>query len=218
MSLINKQTLIAPKALDLFCGGGGASVGLYRAGFDVVGVDNKPQKNYPFQFIQADALKVRDFLDLSFFDFIWASPMCQRYSKTKSLHKNNYPEQIPEIREILTATGKPFIIENVEDAPLLEPVLLCGTMFGLKVIRHRIFESNVNLHTLRPPCFHHGKTAKRGEYDSGQRGFVTVVGGNFSPKFAREAMRIGWMTKKELAQAIPPDYSEFLGKIIRQNL
>ena len=202
------------RLLDLFCGAGGAGMGYHRAGFDVVGVDIVNQKNYPFDFIRADALS----FPLDGFDVVHASPPCQAYSVTKSLHDNFYPELIPQVREKLKASGKPFVIENVPGAPLENPLLLCGTMFGLRVIRHRLFETNAPIFKLLPPCNHHGKTARRGEFDAGQNGFVTVAGHNFQVDVARQAMEISWMTAKGLAQAIPPAYSEYLGRLIIKEL
>lgn len=185
-------------------------MGLYLAGFDVTGCDIEPQPYYPFQFIQADALS----LDLSGYDCYWASPMCQEYTKLKFRTGKKYPTQIEPTRERLAATGKPYVIENVPGAPLLNPVLLCGTMFGLKVIRHRHFESNVNIFSLLPPCNHAGRTAKRGKTNTGENGLMTITGHNFHVAPARKAMGIDWMTAKGLAQAIPPAYSEYLGRRI----
>lgn len=213
MSLINKQTLIAPKALDLFCGEGGVSVGLHRAGFDVVGVDCKPQKNYPFEFHQADAL---DF-DLSGFDFVWASPPCQKFSRLNSLHKRDYADLIEPTRRKLQNANAFYIIENVKQSILQNPIFLCGAMFDLKVYRHRYFESNVLL--LAP--FHptHDDNCQGVGRGKSRRGFVSVTGnGGFGCEnghdYAKAAMNINWMTRAGLSQAIPPDYSEFLGRQI----
>lgn len=140
-------------ALDLFCGGGGASRGLANAGFGVIGVDINPQPNYPFEFIQADATTI----DLSEVDFIWASPPCQRYSaSTRGANRaSKYPDLVPAIREKLSKVKVPWVIENVVGAPLINPTMLCGTMFGLNLQRHRIFESNK---TISAPgvCNHTG--------------------------------------------------------------
>lgn len=201
-----------PRALDLFCCAGGASMGLHNAGFEVEGVDIVRQKNYPFKFHQADAL---DF-DLSGYDFIWASPPCQRFSEqTNKAHRGNHPNLIPEIRRRLRATSKPYIIENVEGArfELINPIKLCGTMFGLPIYRHRYFESNALPFSLLPPCQHFdnpilvtGTTQKR---DSAGRRLAEP-----STQERRDAMQIQWMSRTELDQAIPPAYSEFLGRQI----
>lgn len=126
-----------PRLLDLFCCAGGAGVGYSRAGFEVVGVDNKPQPDYPFSFIQADALKL-DPKFVTSFDAIHASPPCQSYSDLakRNGNGNEWPRLIEPVRKILTKTGLPYVIENVDGAPLLHPVILCGTMFPrLRVLR-----------------------------------------------------------------------------------
>ena len=147
------------KALDLFCCAGGASMGLHRAGFEVTGVDISPQPRYPFRFVQADALV----FPLDGFDFIWASPPCQAFSRLRYLHKKERPNLIPAIRARLVAAGVPWCIENVEGAPLGDSgflIMLCGTMFGLctedgraELRRHRIFETSFSI-PLRPQCQH----------------------------------------------------------------
>lgn len=203
-------------ALDLFCGAGGASCGIRKAGFsEIYGVDNRPMPNYPFEFIQEDAI---DFMQngLDSFDFIWASPPCQAYSWGGAQHRNRgktYVDLVEITREYLVASGKPYIIENVVGAPLINPVRLCGTMFpGLKVFRHRLFESNIEL-KVEMRCAHKGHKAKERRGDSGD--FFTVAGHNTGTTTEwADAMGISWMTKEELAQAIPPVYSEYLVKQI----
>lgn len=201
------------RALDLFCGAGGASMGLHRAGFEVVGVDIDRQPHYPFPFIQADATSPP--LDLSGFDLIWASPPCQAFSVAAAPHRNKgikYPDLIEPVRAMLAASGALTIIENVPGAPVRADVVLDGTMFpGLKVIRKRLFELN-----YRAPF-------ALGFNVSGliRRGF-SCVAGHGTPSNARiadawhtsdakrAAMGIDWMNRDELSQSIPPDYSEFL--------
>ena len=200
-------------ALDLFCGAGGAAKGIKNAGYEmVIGVDNVPQPNYPYEFIQMDAL---DFLadGLDDFDFIWASPPCQAYSVASANRRNQgyaYADLVEITRHFILESGKPYIIENVPGAPLIDPVKLCGTMFPgkLKVFRHRMFESNVPL-IIEMECRHEGHEAKKRRADNGD--FFTVAG-NWVGTIAEwsNAMGIDWMTKKELAQAIPPLYSEYL--------
>src|ERR1017187_7154249 len=132
------------RVLDLFCKAGGCSMGYSMAGMECVGVDIEPQKHYPFEFFQADALKVlRDRRFVDTFDVIHASPPCQCYSVTKHLSSGKHPDLVGPVRELLIATGKPYIIENVVGAPLLHPVRLCGSSFGLDLRRHRLFESNL---------------------------------------------------------------------------
>lgn len=205
------------RALDLFCCAGGAAMGLYRAGFDVVGVDIKPQPRYPFEFHQADALEY----PLDGFDFIWASPPCQRFSDLAKRNGNadSWPDLIDPIRQRLIKSGAPaWVIENVEGAPLRNAITLCGTMFpGLRVLRHRLFEANFTLkqpaHGKHPLVFTMDKRkAHYGNLDQ-NKAFVQVTGGgNCSVMNAADAMGIDWMTKNELNEAIPPAYSLFIGR------
>jgi len=195
-----------PRLLDLFCGGGGAAMGYHRAGFDVVGVDCKPQPHFPFEFHQADALT----FELGGFDAIHASPPCQAYSAAQSIMGREHPELIDPIRERLEASGVPWVIENVPGAPLRDPVTLCGTMFGLGVYRHRRFECSETLAT--PPHEQHTRpTAAMGRpVRDGQ--MMTVVGHFSGVARARMAMGIDWMTRDELAESIPPHYTQFVGE------
>lgn len=214
-----------PRLLDLFCCAGGAGAGYDRAGFDVVGVDLSPHPNYPFESIRADALKLdRDFL--TSFDAVHASPPCQSYSDLAKRNGNahQWPRLVEPVRKMLRRLGVPYIIENVEGAPLLDPVVLCGTMFpSLRVIRHRLFESNIPLlvpdHGLHPLVFTHDKRkAHYGKLDQ-DVSFVQVTGGgNCTIANARAAMGIDWMTKNELNEAIPPAYTEYLGRQVMDRL
>lgn len=193
-------------------------MGYHRAGFEVVGVDINPQPNYPFEFIQADALTL-DSGFLRSFDAIHASPPCQSYSDLAKRNRNGHlwPRLVEPVRKMLQSTGLPYIIENVEGAPLKDPVVLCGTMFPpLRVIRHRLFESNIPLHVpehgKHPLVFTHDKRKRHyGKLDQ-NTSFVQVTGGgNCSIANARDAMGIDWMTKAELNESIPPRYTEYLG-------
>lgn len=207
-----------PKLLDLFCGVGGCSMGYHLAGFDVVGVDISPQPNYPFKFIQADALKV----SLKGFDCFHASPPCQRYSliarcSAKVAHK--YPDLVDPVRQRLLETKKPYVMENVPTAPLINPRLLCGTMFkDLAVIRHRIFESSFWIRNLF--CRFHPRTyisKNQTPHIDPDNGFVTVVG-HSTPTLrrARQAMGIEWAkTMQEVVEAIPPVYTQYIGWFLR---
>lgn len=204
------------KLLDLYCKAGGASVGYARAGFEVVGVDIKKQKRYPYEFIQADCLEVmKDLEFLRSFDVIAASPPCQTHSITQHLRNaqgksTNKIDLIPQTREALVASGKPYVIENVKGAPLINPVQLCGSAFGLRVRRHRIFESNLELKGTT--CDHKTQGRPVGVYGSMKdeipKGGKTAT----SIEEAREAMGIDWMIWGELVEAIPPHYTEYLGK------
>lgn len=200
-----------PRLLDLFCGAGGAGMGYYRAGFEIVGVDIRPQPRYPFAFIQGDALEYAATHGHEF-DAIHASPPCQAYSVTKSIHGRRYPDMVASTRGLLERIGKPWVIENVMGAPLVNPLMLCGTMFNLRVIRHRLFEANPPAYFAPATCCHLYRTGRRGQYDKGQGGFITVAGHNFSKQYAALAMGIDWMTTGELAEAIPPAYTEFIGR------
>jgi DNA (cytosine-5)-methyltransferase 1 len=201
-----------PRLLDLYCGAGGAARGYQRAGFHVVGVDIAPQPRYAGdEFIRADALAYVAAHGREF-DAIHASPPCQAHTTLRARHKGTeYADLIPATRSALTDAARPWIIENVVGAPLREPVLLCGTMFGLKVYRHRLFECSWFF--LAPPHAPHRDAMPKQSGRVSPRGYVTVCGGGHGPDnwFAPVAMGIGWMTRAELTQAIPPAYSEFVG-------
>ena len=225
-----------PRLLDLFCGAGGAAMGYHRAGFDVVGVDIAPQPNYPFAFVQGDALAVATWAwpwpsGCRFpegFDAIHASPPCPLYSTIGKQQRQqgraieaHHPDLVGPTRELLQATGLPYVIENVPGAPLHEPTLLCGSMFGLDVRRHRLFETN--FYVMTPSC-HHGAWANsytQARYHGGKTltvgRTIGVYGGGqgMGPgegDLWRKALGIDWMTRKEMAQAIPPAYTELIGR------
>jgi DNA (cytosine-5)-methyltransferase 1 len=188
-----------PLLLDLFCGAGGAAMGYHRAGFDVVGVDIEPQPHYPFEFVQADALT----FPLDGFDAIHASPPCQAYSWSARRWDIERADLVMPTRARLR--GVPYVIENVVGAPLL---------FGLEVIRHRLFESNVPM--VEPFHPRHRGTVKDGTY-------VTVAGhggdnikGRGGRAAKQTAMGIDWMDDVELNQAIPPAYTEWIGRRLRE--
>lgn len=213
------------RLLDLFCCAGGAAKGYTQAGFEVVGVDIADQPNYPYEFVQADALTLApDFL--ASFDAIHASPPCQAYSVTAKRTKNGdaWPKLIKPVRAMLTLSDRPYVMENVPGAPLIDPVILCGTMFPeLRVIRHRLFEANFDInppphrthpkvHTVDRRKAHYGKTDEWKDY-------VQVTGGgNCSVAAARDALCIDWMKKSELNESIPPAYTRFIGKEIIRHL
>lgn len=207
------------KLLDLFCGVGGASVGYAMAGFEVHGVDLKHGKRYPYTYTRADVLDVlRDTEFINQFDVIHASPPCQTHSITKHLRNaqgksTSKVDLIPQTREALTASGKPYIIENVMGSPLIDPIMLCGSAFGLKVRRHRIFESNMKL--TGTTCDHKAQGRPIGIYGSLRD---EIPGGGKtanSIEEARAAMEMPWAIWTELVEAIPPAYTKYLGEQIR---
>lgn len=223
-----------PRLLDLFCGAGGAGMGYHLAGFEVVGVDDVAQPHYPFEFHLADAMT----FDLAGFDVIHASPPCQGYSRMRHLPwlaGKTYPLLIDPTRQRLQASGVPWVIENVEDAPMqrapglfgVHGIMLCGSMFGLGVFRHRPFESNLVLHA--PPHRRHRDVIAKGR-GLGSRARVPVrgvtawqdaggVGGHMgNVERVRRAMCIDWMPGKSLAQAIPPAYTAFIGAQLMAHL
>lgn len=190
-------------------------MGYYRAGFDVVGVDIKPQPRYPFEFYQADAITY----PLGGFDVIHASPPCQGYSNLNAINKREYPMLIPAVRAKLEAAGVPYVIENVRGAPLLDPIMLCGAMFsGLRVYRHRLFEIGGTARIDAPlhpkhiaPVTELGRAPVEGE-------FLHVCGHFIGVAYGRKAMGIEWMTRNQLSQAIPPAYSEYIGEALTSAL
>jgi len=203
-----------PKLLDLFSCAGGAATGYHRAGFDVVGIDIDPQPNYPFEFHQADAL---DYVAEHWreFDAIHASPPCQGYTTLAAVHGNDWPKLIPETRRLLDATGLPYVIENVQGAPVRRDMTLCGEMFGLGVIRHRYFELGNWTGTAPAHKPHRGRVRgwRHGEYFDGPYLAVHGEGGGKGTVAEwQRAMGIDWTSvRREIAEAIPPAYTEHIG-------
>ena len=203
-----------PKLLDLFCCAGGAGMGYNRAGFDVVGVDIDPQPNYPFKFVQGDALAYLAEHGHEF-DAIHASPPCQGYTALKAVHGNEWPLLIDPVRDLLDNLGKPYVIENVQGSPLRRDLTLCGEMFGLGVLRHRYFE--LGGWSMSPPTHvpHRGRVRgwRHGKYFDGP--YLAVYGeggGKGSVAEWQKAMGIDWTgVRHEIAEAIPPAYTEYLG-------
>lgn len=202
------------KALDLFCGAGGATKGLQQAGFYVVGVDIQPQPRYcGDEFFQADALT----FPLEGYDFIWASPPCQHYScATPINYRQNHPDLVDTVRNRLVESGAAWVIENVPGAPLKPTLVLCGCLFGLKILRKRLFETSWDIFQLIPPC-HHPETV------------INTVRSQHGPWFEEngrvatrreiaDAMGVSWMDTGKISQAIPPAYSEFIGRQVMEYL
>lgn len=207
-----------PRLLDLFSGAGGAAMGYHRAGFDVTGVDIRPMPRYPFRFHKADALAFLDEHGPEF-DAIHASPPCQAYSAGRNIWRGRlpdgrHPDLVGQTRTLLVAANRPYVIENVVGAPLTNYIILCGDVFGLGVKRHRLFETSFLI--WGPPV------CRRSHPDF----FVSVFGGGAKAKKsgrgfpktnivhaeASRAMGIDWMTRDEMSQAIPPAYTEFIGR------
>lgn len=212
-----------PRLLDLFCCAGGAGKGYADAGFEVVGVDIRPQPRYPFKFIQADCLR----LDLDFirsFDAAHASPPCQAHTSMKTMpDARPHLDLIPETRALLERSGLPYVIENVSGAPLINPMRLCGSMFGLgakgaQLRRHREFETNW---FAAPPWVLHGPGPCRhssptiGIYGEGcrdsRRKYDKTIP-EFTVEDGRLAMGMPWATLAEICEAIPPAYTRFIGR------
>lgn len=219
--------MIRPRLLDVCCKQGGASAGYAAAGFDVTGLDRESQPRYPFRFIRNDLRQLVATDLASEYDALHFSPPCWAHSDLKHRTGREYEDFVIDCRLIGEASGLPYVIENVEGAPLLDPLVLCGTQFeGLRVIRHRLFESNVPLKGLRHPARHplvytrDKRKAHYGRLDE-RTAFVSVNGGgNCTKAAAEDAMGIpaGWMTKDGLNQAVPPAYTEYVGRQLIEHL
>lgn len=205
------------RALDLFCCAGGASEGLVRAGFDVEGVDIEDQPEYPYRLTRSDVLRLTPSM-LREYDLIWASPPCQNdtaYKRRKD-HVRAVPQLIPAVRELLKKSGVPYVIENVPGAPLKDPVMLCGSMFGLDVRRHRIFETS--FHVNQPGCDHSIWTARfpQATNRTNKRKTVEVGVYRIPMTVQRKAMGIERaVSRHKLSQMVPPAYAEWFGCQVR---
>jgi DNA (cytosine-5)-methyltransferase 1 len=206
------------RLLDLYCCAGGAADGYAVAGFEIVGVDIDPQPNYPYEFIQDDALTVlRDHEFTDDFDAIHASPPCQSFTAYRRKGHGvgaGYPDLIPPTRAALIAAGRPYVIENVHGAPLQDAVRLCGSSFGLDVRRHRFFESDVPI--MAPPCNHTAQRPGRfpGATNRASMSRATVEVGVWRIPLETQKSAMGIdreITLRELSEAIPPAYTEHIG-------
>ncbi len=206
------------RLLDLFCGAGGAARGYHDAGFEeIVGVDTTPQPHYPYEFVLADAMEY----PLEGFDLIHASPPCQAFTKYKNARPDlpeRYPNLIPRLRQQLIKSDNMWIIENVEGSPLIKPITLCGSMFNLDIRRHRLFESNLPLeallcnHKIWPPNrFPGGRSRERGHARVLCRNTIEIGRWNIPLQVQQKAMEIDWTNLKELSEAVPPAYTEYIG-------
>jgi DNA (cytosine-5)-methyltransferase 1 len=197
-----------PKLLDLFCCAGGAGEGYRLAGFDVTGVDIVPQPKNPHRFVLADALVYLRGHGNEY-DFIHASPPCQAYSRATNqwrLEGREYPDLVAETREILKEVGRPWVIENVPGSPLINPIFLNGSFFGIPIHRPRLFETSFPIEQpIVPPSkpVKMGRAVKEGD-------ILQPVGHFIGVGYARKHMGLPWMGQNELAQAIPPKYTEWI--------
>lgn len=212
----------APLLIDAFCGAGGAGRGYADAGFEVWGIDIKPQSSYPYRFFRGDVFEVLPKLIAKYpVAVVHASPPCQAYSKLTNLSphpRSSYPDLVDQTRELLRSTDRPWIMENVELSPLETPTMLCGTMFGLgasvrgerrELRRHRFFESNQLLYAPGP-CQHEHPVVNvygnPGGFDR-RRGRALASASEWG-----EAMGIDWMASRDMAQSVPPIFTRFLGE------
>lgn len=202
-----------PQALDLFCGAGGASLGLWQAGFDVTGVDIDEQPRYPFKFVRGNALDPP--VRLSDYSFVWASPPCQAFTayKRRPNHVAERLNLIPETRSMLKQLNVQWVIENVVGAPLVNPFMLCGSMFGLDVRRHRLFEPS-GFNVKQPACRHSLQTPRFPQATNRKnlRSTVEVGVWRIPLEVQQKAMGIDWMKLEELSEAIPPAYAKYIGE------
>ncbi len=198
-----------PVILDLFAGAGGMSMGFHRAGFNVVGLDNRPQPNYPFNFVQGDALNPP--FNLRDFDAVSASPPCQAYSRATACRgdRSKHPDLIAPVRAMLRCAGVPYIIENVQEArmKMISPFMLCGTMFDMGIQSHRFFECSFPLTRLPGCCQHRPLTDLSRDHGAKQ-----------SESDYRTALGVPWMTVKESRQSIPPIFSQWIAEQLLQHL
>jgi len=222
-----------PLLLDLFCGAGGAAMGYHRAGFDVVGVDIKPQPHYPFTFYEYDAMQLlRDLAANGAdyfigwgrdFDAIHASPPCQDHTRGGSHPKHGTGWMLPAARTLLEQTLEPWVIENVPGSPMRADYKLCGCMFdlrlpGMQLVRERWFETSWHGFEMREPCHHTGPAISVTGH--GTTSYARdKIGRNPTIAEYRALMGgIDWMNRDELSQAIPPQYTEHIGSRLLEHL
>jgi DNA (cytosine-5)-methyltransferase 1 len=204
-----------PLLLDLFCGAGGAAMGYHRAGFDVVGVDIEPQPHYPFEFEQADALDLNpDWYVLREAKAIHASPPCQRWLGVPGALGEIYPDLLTPTRELLRKIGLPYVIENIPPAPL-DGFILCGSTFGLPLVRHRRFEVGFEMGLVPSLC-----RQSKWNRGTGHPNAYPFAHGAWAPDWRKHVMPVvwPWMTIRETHDAIPPAYTQFIGEQLLEHL
>lgn len=195
-------------------------MGYHRAGFEVVGVDIRPQPNYPFQFVRHDVRDLPDYWIAALFDAVHASPPCQAYSPLGALSPDKtYPDHLAFTRDLLSGIGLPYVIENVMSAPLIKErsITLCGGMFGLRTYRHRRFESNIPLRAPAHPK-HIARTATKQRKARWAEGWHVSITGDVGTYVGPEAMGIDWMSGNELCEAVPPAYTQHIGEQLMLHL
>lgn len=206
------------RLLDLYCCGGGAGFGYEQAGFEVTGVDLYPQPKHRGEFVQSDAIEYA-LKHGHEYDVIHASPPCQAYSMSSMQFRKSgkeYPDLIAPTRAALMLIGKPYVIENVPGSPLINPIELCGSMFGMRTYRHRLFECSI---AIEPPPHpeHKARSAKMGRPPADDE-FIQYVGHFPGVGLVQEMTGLHWLGQKELAQSIPPQYTKFIGEKLMANL
>jgi DNA (cytosine-5)-methyltransferase 1 len=207
-----------PRLLDLFCGAGGAAMGYHRAGFDVLGVDIEPQPRYPFEFVQADAMTY----PLDGFDAYAASPPCQDHIRGGSHSPHGTGWMLAATRERLAAQPSPWVIENVPGAPMRADLKLCGCMFGLRIpagmlARERWFETSWHAFEMRTTC-HHDAPVLSVVGEGTPQHVRAKLGRIMTADERRALMGTPWMTRAETSQAIPPAYTEHIGRMLMDTL
>lgn len=210
-----------PRLLDLYCGQHGAGYGYHLAGFDVTGVDIRPMRHHPpgVTFVHGDALEYLAEHG-SEFDAVHASPPCRAYTYARfgAPVQYRHPRLIEPTRAALQELGKPYVMENVPGAPLIDPVMLCGLMFGLKTYRHRLFETGGGFRFSMPPHpVHEARSARMGR-PPGEGELHSLVGNFSGLEAAREVMGMPWANQDGIRQAVPPAYTEFIGQLLLASL
>lgn len=201
-----------PRLLDLYCGGGGASFGYDLAGFEVTGVDIVEQSNYVGDFVCDDAITFLNEFGHEY-DVIHASPPCQQYSKSTSDQRTRgitYPDLVGPTRDALITCGKPYIIENVVGAPLIDPILLCGAMFNIPTYRHRLFECSFPISAPQHPK-HVAKVNRIGIRPKADE-YIEYIGHFPGKDIVAAFTGLTWLTTNQLAQSIPPQYTRYIGR------
>jgi DNA (cytosine-5)-methyltransferase 1 len=213
-----------PKFLDLFCCQGGTTRGYQLAGFCVTGVDITPQPRYIGEgFHQADAVEFvrrNTRWAMRTFAATGGSPPCQRYSKTQRIQGREHPDLIADTREVLDATGLPYVIENVEDAreELKTPILLCGSMFGLHTYRHRLFETGGGFRFIAPPHHRHPVSAVKMGRPLVDGDWYHAVGNFSNVPYVRRDMGMGWASREGIREAVPPAYTALIGRQLMRHI